>query len=173
MIVNITCVVAAVTARDLSIKQFHLQNIRDMKTRNSNKVVDFTMNRYLTLFIILILVILSGYANKEEVNLVANSDSWKFKVNYLPSKHGYIEKQTIEYIGKLSVNKVDISLNYKNNSSTVNTLKVESLVGVGPQQLPTKTEVDNWKDTKTVKITWTEKDTLQEETIRITPSIQE
>ncbi|KRE68768.1 hypothetical protein ASL11_17745 [Paenibacillus sp. Soil750] len=58
-------------------------------------------------------------------------------------------------------------------SSTVNTLKVESLVGVGPQQLPTRTEVDNWKDTKTVKITWIEKDTLQEETIRITPSIQE
>ncbi|OAS18657.1 hypothetical protein [Paenibacillus oryzisoli] len=131
------------------------------------------MNRYVTLFAILILVILSGCDKKEEVNLVANTDSWKINVNYLPSKHGYIEKQTIEYIGKTPLNKVDLSINYKNNSSTVNTLKVETLVGVGPQQLPTRTEVDNWKNAKNVKITWTEKDTLHEETVRLTPSTQE
>lgn len=116
--------------------------------------------------LLLLLIILSG-CGKNEVQLQAKSNSWIFTAVYQPSDKGYIEKQTIEYIGSLPIDTVDISLNYRNNSFTGNTLKKETLVGVGTQELVTRTEVKTWKDTTNVKIVWMENNSLKEETISL------
>ncbi len=114
----------------------------------------------------LFLLFIFGCSGKSDVTLTAVSSEWNIEIFYKVVEGKYREIPSIQYIGKKPIGpEVKLDIIYKNNSATTNTLSGHNYLGMQMKVLVTRSEVDDWKDVETVKITWNNAEGNFEETL--------
>ncbi|PJN51248.1 hypothetical protein PAEVO_43390 [Paenibacillus sp. GM2FR] len=91
--------------------------------------------------------------------LSESSANWKINLTLTYTKvkgeKYYVVKPEVNYIGKDSIDYAAITIHYKNNSSTVNTIDISNSSEV--LNLPTRSKVGNWNGIEFMEIKWNKK----------------
>ena len=122
----------------------------------------------MTLLLLFAMLLLTACTQRETVGVYAKSMDWNVTIRYDPEGNQYVETAAVEYIGQgKNVHDAQVDILYSNGSFTGNRLQQENLEHAGVVELITRTKVKRWKDTQTVRITWSDGKQTFEETIKV------
>lgn len=114
----------------------------------------------LSILLCVVLITATACSNEADVKVLSEySANWKINLTFTYTKvkgeKYYVVKPEVNFIGKDSIDYAAITIHYKNNSSTVNTIDISNSSEV--LNLPTSSKVGNWRGIKFMEIKWNEK----------------
>lgn len=123
------------------------------------------IRKLISLLFVLIFLTNCSSSDTESKTLYAKSADWYIELAYDKVGGKFIETPRIRYTGKENPIKVNLDIAYSNNSFTSNGITdIEPLMNDSvPMTLPTRTSVNNWRNTKSIKLNWATKEKSENE----------